>query len=53
MTEMPADPFTGLMAAATGVHEMYSGFVDAGFTDAQAMQLVIAIITTFNQGSAE
>lgn len=52
MAEMPADPFTGLMAAAIELHGMYSGFVDAGFTDAQAMQLVIAIIAA-NQGTTK
>lgn len=50
MSETPADPFTGLTAAAAELHEMYSEFVNAGFTDAQALQLVISIIAaTFNQ----
>ncbi|MER6738224.1 hypothetical protein [Streptomyces puniciscabiei] len=41
---MPDDhdsPLTELAAAAAQQHELYSSYVQAGFTEAQAMQLLI------------
>lgn len=48
--QMPADPITDLAAGAAQLHEAYESFVAAGFTEAQAMQMVCAIITG-SQGS--
>lgn len=42
---MPADPLTDLAASAAQLHEAFEAFVAAGFTEAQAMQMVCAIIT--------
>ncbi|MGW2520460.1 hypothetical protein ACWC09_26295 [Streptomyces sp. NPDC001617] len=45
---MPDDhdsPITELAAMAAQNHELYTAYVDAGFTDQQAMQLLIAIVT--------
>lgn len=39
---LPADPMSALGEAATGMHELYSSFVASGFTEAQAMQLIVA-----------
>ncbi|WP_158079470.1 hypothetical protein [Actinomadura sp. CNU-125] len=41
---MPADPVTDLAAMAVQLHEVYELYVAAGFTGAQAMQMVCTII---------
>jgi hypothetical protein len=38
-------PLTELAAAAAQQHELYTAYVEAGFTEPQAMQLLIAIVT--------
>lgn len=35
----PVDPITAMAAAAVQLHEMYQAFVDAGFTEDQALEL--------------
>jgi hypothetical protein len=47
---MPADPVTDLAAMAAQLHEAYEAFVAAGFTEAQAMRMVCAIITANSNG---
>lgn len=47
---MPADPVTDLAASAAQLHEAYEEFLAAGFTEAQAMQMVCALLTG-NPGS--
>ncbi|WP_439947184.1 hypothetical protein [Streptomyces sp. BBFR109] len=45
---MPDDndsPLTELAAMAVQNHELYTTYVHAGFSEAQAMQLLIAIVT--------
>lgn len=34
-----------MRTAAVGMHEAFRSFVEAGFTEAQAMQLVVALLT--------
>ncbi|MFI0894882.1 hypothetical protein [Streptomyces sp. NPDC020983] len=46
MPEMPADPMSALAEGAAQTHEMYEAYVRAGFTEDQAMQLTIAVLTT-------
>lgn len=41
---MPADPVTELMEMAAAMHELYRSWVDAGFTDEQAMRLLGSMI---------
>lgn len=48
---MPADPVTELAASAAQLHEAYESFVAAGFTEAQAMQMVCAILTSGTGGT--
>jgi hypothetical protein len=43
--DMPPAPLTELGAAAVGMHEMFQAYVAAGFTEAQAMQIVCAVLT--------
>lgn len=49
---MPADPVTELAAGAAQLHEAYESFVDAGFTEAQAMQMVCAILVNGTGGDS-
>ena len=42
--DMPADPVTDLAAGAAQLHEAYESFIEAGFTEAQAMQMVCAVL---------
>lgn len=44
MSELPPDPLTALGAQAAALHELYRAFLAAGFTDPQAMQLLVAIL---------
>ena len=46
----PEDPMSELGAAAAQVHELFTSYVDAGFTRAEALQIVIAIITVKMSG---
>lgn len=41
----PEDPMTALSEAAAGMHELFSAYVNAGFARAEALQIVIAIMT--------
>jgi hypothetical protein len=41
----PEDPITQLAAAAAQVHELYLSYIEAGFTEAQAFDLVKTILT--------
>ena len=43
---MPPDPLTELMKGAAHAHEMYRAYVDAGFTEEQALRLIIAMIAS-------
>lgn len=40
----PADPITELAAAAVQLHELYSAYIEAGFSEAQAFELTKAIL---------
>lgn len=44
MPDSPQDPITELAAMAVQNHELYTAYVNAGFTEAQAMQLLIAFL---------
>jgi len=43
--EIPQDPLTELAAGAVQLHELFLAQVAAGFTEQQAMQIVIAVLT--------
>lgn len=45
MPETPQDPLTELAAGAVQLHELFLAQVAAGFTEQQAMQIVIAVLT--------
>jgi hypothetical protein len=40
----PQDPITQLAAAAVQLHELYEAYLSAGFTEAQALELVKATL---------
>ncbi|MGW4825392.1 hypothetical protein ACWEP4_42605 [Streptomyces sp. NPDC004227] len=50
MPDSPQDPITNLAAGAAQLHELYSAYVDAGFTPDQAMQIVLTIISSGARG---
>lgn len=52
MTE-PEDPFDGIAGATVSQHEMYVSWVEAGFTPAQAMELVKVVIAEIVRGSMD
>jgi hypothetical protein len=43
--DTPQDPITDLAAGAAQCHELFVSYVEAGFTEAQALQIVIGILT--------
>jgi hypothetical protein len=45
MPETPQDPLTELAAGAVQLHELFLAQVAAGFTEPQAMQIIIAVLT--------
>jgi hypothetical protein len=49
--ESPQDPITDLAAGAAQLHELYTAYVAAGFTDIQALQLIIALLTAGIRGA--
>jgi hypothetical protein len=42
----PSDPITDLAASAAQLHELFLAYVQAGFTEAQAMELVKTTLAT-------
>lgn len=40
----PQDPFTQLAEGAAQAHELFIAYVDAGFTRAEALQILLSII---------
>ena len=51
MSEMPPDPFLNadMLPMGKSAFEMYSSFKAAGFSEGQAMQMTVAIVTTMIQ----
>jgi hypothetical protein len=41
----PEDPMTALAEGAASMHELFMAYVNAGFTSAEALQIVIAMAT--------
>lgn len=44
---MPASPISAMMASAIGLHEGYRSYVDAGFTEEQAFEILLIAIRAF------
>ena len=40
------EPFSQLMASAVTFHELFRSFVDAGFTEDQALTLLVTVMQT-------
>lgn len=51
--DFPLDPVTELAAGAAQLHELYEEYVRAGFTAAQAMQIVCTILRATLAGGGE
>lgn len=41
------DPFSSMAPATIGMHELLMALIDAGFTRPEAMQLLVAMTTTY------
>lgn len=52
MPDEPQSPLTELAAAAVQQHELYRSWVDAGFTEQQAMMLLVTTLTALLGGAA-
>ncbi len=52
MPDNPQPPLTELAAAAVQQHELYRSWVDAGFTQDQALDLLKAVIAAGIGGAA-
>ncbi|MFJ2630852.1 hypothetical protein ACIO6U_02660 [Streptomyces sp. NPDC087422] len=52
MPDDPQSPITELAAMAVQHHELYTAYVDAGFTENQALQMLISIIMATIGGAA-
>lgn len=46
----PEPPITKLAAGAAQLHELYTAYVDAGFTEQQALRIIISILTAGTGG---
>ncbi|WP_433364053.1 hypothetical protein [Streptosporangium sp. CA-115845] len=46
----PEDPITQLAEAAMSLHEMFTAYVGAGFTDNQALYLVGQLVAGAHRG---
>lgn len=44
--DLPPDPMTATAAGAAQMHELFTAYVEVGFTRPEAMQVVLALITT-------
>jgi hypothetical protein len=51
MSDKPNDPFLPLLDAAVSFHEMFLNFVEAGFTEQQALYLVAQILRPQTNGT--
>jgi hypothetical protein len=41
----PIDPISDLAAGAAQIHELFMAYVNADFTRAEALQIIIAMVT--------
>ncbi len=48
----PEDPITQLAEGAASAHELFLAYVNAGFTENQALYLVAQMVTTAMRGPA-
>lgn len=44
-SDPPPDPMTALAEGAAQMHELFAAYVDAGFARAEALQILIAVVT--------
>lgn len=52
MPEMPLDPFGPMHHAAAEMHVVYTNFIEVGFSEAQALELVKTALSTQMQINA-
>lgn len=52
MVDEPTDPITDLAAGAAQVHELFLAYVEAGFTEPQALSLVKTVLAAALGGNS-
>lgn len=53
MNDQPTDPFTATQEGAHQTHELFVAYIDAGFTEAQAMHIVVSLLLTAAAGGQQ
>lgn len=53
MSDLPTDPLTELGQAAQQMHELYLTWIDAGFTESQALYLLAQVIRSAGRGTPD
>jgi hypothetical protein len=53
VSNTPIDPITELAAGAAATHELFTAYVEAGFSRTEALQLTVSILTAGIGGSAQ
>lgn len=48
--DMPPEPMSELAAAAAQMHELFTAYIAAGFTESQALYLIGKLISTNSGG---
>lgn len=48
---MPESPMSALAQGAVASHEMFRAYVDAGFTEPQALEITIAMLVEMWRGN--
>lgn len=46
MSNSPQDPITDLAAGAAQLHELFTAYIQAGFTENQALRLLVGVLTS-------
>lgn len=49
LSDMPESPLTAMGVGAAGMHVLFLGFVEGGFTSDQALHIVTAIIVDMSR----
>lgn len=48
-----AEGFSSLAMSAIALHELYRSYIEAGFTEEQAMRIICTIMTASARGAVE
>lgn len=51
--DMPNSPMSALAQGAAASHEMFRAYVEAGFTEPQALEITIAMLVAMMRGGGQ